>query len=279
MPSPTEITVAQLVPPRRPARRARQSSTFALEEDFAADPRLIPASVRRPWNEVATVGQGVRRSADRRRMPEGPEAQPGRRRLAAARGRPGGNARRRLRRLARGRSAVSSTSEPMPPRDAAGPHRLGDPRPAEDRPHRLPMADPPLHRSDGACSCSSRPSEVPAVAERFGATPFDIEGVFWSHRGDTCTFDTMIEEFGLASEPLQPARHDRARRRHRPASISRRRRPDCSPPRSACRACSRTTSPSSMRRWRSTTPSIAGAATPPRRRTTGRLTTVRGSAR
>jgi hypothetical protein len=43
---------------------------------------------------------------------------------------------------------------------------------------------------------------VPAVAERFSATPFDIEGVFWSHRGEGCTFDTMIEEFGLISEPL-----------------------------------------------------------------------------
>lgn len=39
-------------------------------------------------------------------------------------------------------------------------------------------------------------SEVMGVAERF-TTPFDIEGVFWSHRGETCTFDTMIEEFGL----------------------------------------------------------------------------------
>ena len=46
------------------------------------------------------------------------------------------------------------------------------------------------------------PSEVGAVADRFGAAPFDIEGVFWSHRGEKCTFDTMIEEFGLASEPL-----------------------------------------------------------------------------
>jgi hypothetical protein len=41
------------------------------------------------------------------------------------------------------------------------------------------------------------------VAERFGAVPFDIEGVFWSHRGDHCTFDTMIEEWGLATEPLE----------------------------------------------------------------------------
>ena len=42
-------------------------------------------------------------------------------------------------------------------------------------------------------------SQVELVAERFGATPFDIEGVFWSHRGEGCTFDTMVEEFGLRS--------------------------------------------------------------------------------
>ncbi|MEO9901538.1 MULTISPECIES: sulfurtransferase/chromate resistance protein [Alphaproteobacteria] len=44
--------------------------------------------------------------------------------------------------------------------------------------------------------------EVTAVAERFDATPFDIEGVTWSHRGENCTFDTMIEEFGLSSAAL-----------------------------------------------------------------------------
>jgi rhodanese-related sulfurtransferase len=45
-------------------------------------------------------------------------------------------------------------------------------------------------------------SEVPDVAERYGAVPFDLDGVFWSHRGDKCTFDLMIEEFGLTTEPL-----------------------------------------------------------------------------
>jgi rhodanese-related sulfurtransferase len=45
-------------------------------------------------------------------------------------------------------------------------------------------------------------SEVLAAAEQFDAAPFDIENVFWSHRGETCTFDTMIEEFGLQSEAL-----------------------------------------------------------------------------
>lgn len=46
------------------------------------------------------------------------------------------------------------------------------------------------------------PAEVNAVAERFGATPFDVDGVFWSHRAELCTFDVMVAEFGLSSEPL-----------------------------------------------------------------------------
>jgi rhodanese-related sulfurtransferase len=46
------------------------------------------------------------------------------------------------------------------------------------------------------------PPEVEAVAERFGATAFDIEGAFWSHRDDRCTFDTMIAEFGLDAPAL-----------------------------------------------------------------------------
>lgn len=46
-------------------------------------------------------------------------------------------------------------------------------------------------------------SEVEGVASRFGATPFDIENTFWSHRGETCTFDTMLEEWGLGTEPLK----------------------------------------------------------------------------
>lgn len=45
-------------------------------------------------------------------------------------------------------------------------------------------------------------SDVLMVADRFGAAPFDIEEVFWSHRGELCTFDVMIEEFGLASVPM-----------------------------------------------------------------------------
>ncbi|MBS0641478.1 MAG: sulfurtransferase/chromate resistance protein [Acetobacteraceae bacterium] len=47
------------------------------------------------------------------------------------------------------------------------------------------------------------PAEVLDVADRFQATPFDIDGGgVWSHRGALCTFDVMIEEFGLHCQAL-----------------------------------------------------------------------------
>lgn len=46
------------------------------------------------------------------------------------------------------------------------------------------------------------PSEVAGVAERYSATPFDVEGGFWSHRGENCSFDTMLDEFQLHSKAL-----------------------------------------------------------------------------
>jgi rhodanese-related sulfurtransferase len=49
------------------------------------------------------------------------------------------------------------------------------------------------------------PGEVLAVAAQHQAEPFDVaeEGVFWSHRGERCTFDVMVQAFGLEThEPL-----------------------------------------------------------------------------
>lgn len=45
-------------------------------------------------------------------------------------------------------------------------------------------------------------SEVREVAERYGGAPFDIDDTFWSHRGELCTFDVMVREFGLTSPVL-----------------------------------------------------------------------------
>lgn len=46
------------------------------------------------------------------------------------------------------------------------------------------------------------PDQVLAVAERFDAQPFDIEGVPFSHDGPLCTFDTMLRHFELHSPAL-----------------------------------------------------------------------------
>jgi rhodanese-related sulfurtransferase len=45
------------------------------------------------------------------------------------------------------------------------------------------------------------PPQVADVARESGGVPFDIEGVALSHEGERCSFDTMLNVFGLESEP------------------------------------------------------------------------------
>ena len=45
------------------------------------------------------------------------------------------------------------------------------------------------------------PDEVVNVARESGGVPFDIKDVELSHEGERCTFDTMLELFGLEDEP------------------------------------------------------------------------------
>ena len=93
------------------------------------------------------------------------------------------------------------STRPLPPRDAQGRTLwVTRARPKVDR-----IACPWLIRrfvDPTSVFLFVAANEVAAVAERFGAAPFDIDGVFWSHRGERCTFDIMIEEFGLASPAL-----------------------------------------------------------------------------
>ena len=115
------------------------------------------------------------------------------------------------------------------------------------------------------------PSEVTGVAERFGATPFDIEGegIFWSHRGELCTFDVMVEEFGLG-----PSLSQRLAAIVRGADTAR---PDLAPEAPGLLAASLGLSrmyaddlaATRGRDGCSTTPSIAGAGTLPTRPTIG----------
>ncbi len=46
------------------------------------------------------------------------------------------------------------------------------------------------------------PSEVPDVATLFNATPFDVENVTYTHRGENCTFDALLDDFALHTPAL-----------------------------------------------------------------------------
>ena len=200
MPSTTEITVPQLSRliglPTSPA-----IIDVRTDEDFAADPRLTPGSTRRDFRTVpqwaaAYAGRDVIVTCQRGlKLSQG---------AAAWLRHEGIDAQS----LDGGFEAWQSGGQPLvrtdklPPRDQQGRTVwVTRARPKVDR-----IACPWLIRrfiDANAVFLFVAPAEVPAVAERFNATPFDIDGVFWSHRGDTCTFDTMLREFGLTSGPLQ----------------------------------------------------------------------------
>jgi hypothetical protein len=42
--------------------------------------------------------------------------------------------------------------------------------------------------------------QVIAVAEREGATPYDVKGVELGHHGKECSFDAIVKKHGLASD-------------------------------------------------------------------------------
>ncbi|TPQ46422.1 sulfurtransferase [Prosthecomicrobium hirschii] len=89
----------------------------------------------------------------------------------------------------------------LPPRDAAGRTVwVTRARPKIDR-----IACPWLIRrfvDPDAVFLFVAPGEVEAVAERFGATPFDVEGVRFTHRGAGCSFDALLQDFELSTPPL-----------------------------------------------------------------------------
>lgn len=201
MPSPNTIT------PDKLARLIGRPDAPVLvdvctDADFAADPRLIPGSMRRPF---ADVQQWTSEFAGRSAVvvcQKGQKLSQG----VAAWLRHGGVPADALEGGALGWAAAGLPMVPdakLPARDARGRTVwVTRARPKVDR-----IACPWLIRrfiDPGAVFLFVAPSEVAGVAERFSATPFDVEGVFWSHRGDRCTFDAMVEEFGLAGlEPLQ----------------------------------------------------------------------------
>ena len=175
-----------------------------VKESFAADPRFIPSAVRRAHTIVSDWGSEF---ADRSVVVICENGQ-GLSEGVAAWLRQSGASSAEI--LVGGHAAWSQSRLPLvpenklPPRDPQGRTVwVTRERPKVDR-----IACPWLIRrfvDPSAIFLFVAPSEVVGVAERFDAAPFDIEGVDWSHRGEKCTFDVMVEEFGLATAPLAAA--------------------------------------------------------------------------
>jgi rhodanese-related sulfurtransferase len=169
-------------------------------EDFAADPRLIPGALRRPHETAAEWAKSFESRSAIVICQKGLKLSEG----AAAWLRHAGAAAETLDGGFEAWKAAKLPTVPvgkLPPPDVQGRTVwVTRSRPKIDR-----IACPWLIRrfvDPDAVFLFVAPSEVQAVGERFGAVPFDIENVFWSHRGDLCTFDVMIEEFGLSTPPL-----------------------------------------------------------------------------
>lgn len=199
MSSPTSISVQKLSrlvgTPRAPV-----VVDVRIDEDFDVDRRMIPASLRRShanvsdWASSLAGHEAVVVCQRGQKLSEGTGAWLRHHGIEAES-------------LEGGFEAWAGVGLPLvradviPPRDGEGRTVwVTRARPKVDR-----IACPWLIRrfvDPAAVFLFVAPSEVAAVGDRFGATPFDIEDVFWSHRGDRCSFDTMVEEFGLATEPL-----------------------------------------------------------------------------
>ncbi|MGX5845813.1 chromate resistance protein ChrB domain-containing protein [Mesorhizobium sp. PL10] len=199
MPSTTAITVQQLsrlvgLPD------APELIDVRVDDDYDADPRLLPASRRRDFKTVSTwagefTGARVVVICQRgQKLSQGVVAWLRHEGIAAESLEGGFEAW-----VAAGGPLVKASA--IPARDGEGRTVwITRSRPKVDR-----IACPWLIRrfvDPTAVFLFVEPAEVLAAADRFAAVAFDIDDVFWSHRGDRCTFDTMIEEFGLRSEAL-----------------------------------------------------------------------------
>lgn len=200
MPSPNEITIAQasrlIGIPEAPV-----FIDLRIDEDFDDDPRLIPSAYRHPFTDIESLVPRLNGKRVVVYCQKGKKISQGGAAVLSHHG-------IQVEALEGGQFAWRDAGLPLVPY-AKLPLKnslnqtvwVTKHRPKIDR-----IACPWLIRrfvDPNAMFLFVSPSEVLGVAEKFDATAFDVEDVFWSHRGDHCTFDTMIEEFELATKPLQ----------------------------------------------------------------------------
>ncbi|WP_299191020.1 sulfurtransferase/chromate resistance protein [uncultured Litoreibacter sp.] len=198
MPSFNQISTANLMR-LIGTRDAPEVIDVCIEPDFEDDPRLIPTARRCPHADIEAL---IPELAGKRVVvicQKGKKLSHGAAALLRAHGiqaenLEGGNFGWRD----AGLPLVPAAAMPQPLRGALWVTRH---RPKIDR-----IACPWLIRrfvDPAAKFLFVPPADVELVAEKFGGTAFDIEGVAWSHHGDRCTFDTMIEAFKLDIPALQ----------------------------------------------------------------------------
>lgn len=213
MPSPNQITVNQLGR-LIGTRDAPMIVDLCIDEDFALDPRLIPTAFRHPYTDAASLAANCQSGDNSSNRPVVVYCQKGRKiseGLAAQLRGLGVQAEV----LEGGVLAWRDAGQPLVPVSKI-PYRFANEaspssangsslwvtryRPKIDR-----IACPWLIRrfiDPAADFLFVSPATVLDVADKFNATAFDVEDVFWSHRGERCTFDIMIEEFELDIKPL-----------------------------------------------------------------------------
>ncbi len=199
MPSPTEITVSQLYrligTPEAPIL-----IDVCADDDFQADPCLLPTAIRHPYERIETLVPRLQHHRVVVCCHRGLKLGQGAAAVLRDRG-------IRAESLEAGRVGWREAGLPMVPEKAI-PRRDCEGRTVwvtRQRPKIDRVACPWLIRrfvDRSARFLFVAPSQILGVAEKFGATPFDVEDVFWSHRDEQCTFDTMLAEFRLKTEPL-----------------------------------------------------------------------------
>jgi len=199
MPSPHEITPSQLARlVGTPA--APDIVDLRTDEDFADDPRFIPGAFRHSHTDLDSLALKLRDRQVVVYCQKGRKISQGAAALLRCDG-------LRVESVAGGQFAWREACLPMvaasglPPRDDAGRTVwVTRQRPKIDR-----IACPWLIRrlgDPGARFLFVPPQDVGMVAEKFAATPFDIDGARFGHRGALCTFDAFLEEFGLSVPAL-----------------------------------------------------------------------------
>jgi rhodanese-related sulfurtransferase len=170
------------------------------DEDFGGNPRLVPGSVRRPFDAVSDWAKEHSGRSAVVICENGLQLGGGVAALLRDCGVPAHSLEGGFAGWAKSGLPLVSTSK-LPPRNLQGRTVwVTRKRPKVDR-----IACPWFIRrfvDPTALFMFVAPSEIAAVAAAFGATPFDVEGVFWSHRGERCTFDAMLEEFDLGTPAL-----------------------------------------------------------------------------